>query len=211
MNYFMNCFVWISFAAQSPAAVTIDNFNVGDLEFSASDSISQVGLDPNAVLGGNRTVTANALRSSQMNVRIDSMAGKFSFTSEDFGYFSITYRLDSIPQMDFMADGSSAFLLDFSFVDPGFWRGSYGLQVDGKSYSFSRSLFDIAGPGTIKIPFSAFTAENSFRPSEIVISGSRVEAGLRLELSSITTIPEPGPGFVLMSGAILGAMRRRRH
>jgi hypothetical protein len=187
----------------SSGAVIIDNFRVGGLEFTSASSISQEGLDTNSVLAGRRTVSGSALRSAPMDVRVNTSDGIFSFSSNDFGYFSVTYIIDPPNQLDLIASGYSAFLLEFSFVDPRFWRGLYELNVDGVRYNLARELFALDGAGVIEVPFSVFTNATSFSPSEIVFSGARVEPNLRLELSAISAIPEPSSHFLLIAAATL--------
>ena len=196
-------------AGYLPAAITIDDFSSGSLAFSSSDSISQEGLDTNSVLGGRRMVSGTVLRSASMDVIINTTEGLFSFTSGDFGYFSITYSIDLAHQIDLLASGDTAFLLDFSYVDPGFWRGGFQLSADGVRQSIATELFALDGPGTIEIPFSAFTSATSFAPSEIVFSADRFEPNSRLELSSIRTIPEPRLAILLATGALLTTMNCR--
>ncbi|WP_411844933.1 hypothetical protein AAFN60_13565 [Roseibacillus persicicus] len=175
----------------SNGAITIDDFSVGGLALNHSDSISQEGLDPALVFGGRRLISASSLRSAPLNLTLDTEATAFSFLSSDFGYLSLSYSIEPEDQIDLLACGDTAFLLSFSYVDSGFWRGSYHLTVDGVESSISSELFALEGPGTIEIPFSAFTSESTFSPAEIVFSASRVEPNLRLELASIATIPEP--------------------
>ncbi len=203
------------FAGGLPAAIIIDNFNTGSLDFSSSDVISQQGLDANSVLSANRTVSGRALGSASMDVRVNTTESTFSFSSSNFGYFAITYSFNLENQVDLLANGDTSFLLNFAYVDPGFWRGRYGFTVDGVRYSLARELFELNGSGTIEVPFSAFTSAASFTPTEIIFSADRVEPNLRLELSSITTIPEPRLPVLLVIGAVCTAIncrtRRRSH
>lgn len=197
-------------ASYLPAAITIDDFSTGSLAFNSPDSISQEGLDSNSVLGGRRMVSGTVLGSASMDVSINTTEGLFSFTGGDFGYFSVTYSIDLAHQIDLLASGDTAFLLDFSYVDPGFTRGGFYLSVDGVRQTISTELFALDGPGTIEVPFSEFTSGTSFTPSEIVFSADRFEPNLRLELSSITTIPEPRSSGLICMGLSVAAWIRCR-
>lgn len=193
-----------------PAAVVIDDFSSGDLAFNSGISTSQEGLDANAVIGGRRTIIASTLGSASIDGRVDATRGIFSFASSDFGYFSVTYTIGLAQRVDLLADGSTAFLLEFAYVDPRFSRGLYGLVVDGTSYSLASELFAIEGPGRIEIPFSAFTKSSTFSPGQIVFSAARVEPGFRIELSSITTVPEPSAALMFLAAGCMMITSRTR-
>lgn len=192
------------------SAVNIDDFSVGPLEMTEESVILQEGLDSSSVIGGNRTLFARALDETSFSARVNTTLNAFSFESSRFGYFTLTYSIDPNSQIDLLASGNTAFLLDFSYVHPDFRRGIYELTVNDVSYDFARELFSIEGPGEVIIPFSEFTDQSTFIPREISLRAARVEPGLRLEISSITAIPEPSITGLLIACFSFFIVRRSR-
>lgn len=179
-----------------PAAVILDDFNVGEVILTSPGSISQEALPTQAVASGSRHLEVSRLLGGNggipFDARVNPLAGRFEFVSPSFGYFTLTYTFATGTGVDLLADGSTAFRLVFPQVTPGLWRGLYNFIVDGVSHSFSEDLFALNGPGVIDIPFSYFTQESTFIPTTISVSGSRVEPDHTLTIGYIGTIPESG-------------------
>jgi hypothetical protein len=200
--------VWLAVTTRLPAAIMIDDFSTGDLAFTTTTTIRQTSLDTRHVWGGQRMVSGNTLGTAIMNARVDTTNGVFSYSSQNWGYFTLSYTLDPQQQIDLIGAGYTAFRLDFAYVDPGFWRGLYDLTVNGVRWNVSTELFTIDGAGVIEVPFSRFTKESSFTPREIIFSASRVEPNLRLELSSLSVIPEPRIPLLLAIGVVFTSLSR---
>jgi hypothetical protein len=182
----------------SPAAVTIDSFDVGEITLTTSGSTMQEGLDTVSVAAGRRSISAGA---DPFEARVNTTASEFRFWGGSFGGFNLTYIFDAGSEIDLMADGSTAFRVIFSDVTPGLYRGRYLFTVDDVLYRLSEELFALDGPGVIDIPFSYFTQSSSFAPSSISISGQRTEPGYTFAISSIATIPEPQTALLVGVGA----------
>jgi hypothetical protein len=208
MERFLSYILWLFVTKELPAAVIIDDFRTGALAFTSTTTIRQNGLDTSHVWGGQRTVSGNALNAAAMDAQVDTTKGVFSYSSQSYGYFTLSYIIDSQRQMDLIGAGYTAFRMDFSYVDPSFWRGLYDLTVNGVRHNVSTPLFAVEGAGVIEVPFSRFTNQPTFTPREIIFSASRVEPNLRMELSSLSVIPEPRIPLLLAIAAVFTAVSR---
>ena len=147
----------------SNAVVIIDSFSAGELTLTSPATVIQEALSTATVASGNRRVILSNLNSEPLEAHINTTAGEFDFQSESFGYFTLIYTFAPSSEINLRGDGGNAFLLNFSDVTPGLWRGSYHLQVDGVSVSFTEDFLALNGPGSITFTaIRRFTTASSF-------------------------------------------------
>jgi hypothetical protein len=103
------------------------------------------------------------------------------------GYFRVEYGTEAPLGVDLKADGSEAFLLSFSHVSRPLY-GTWDLFVNGVRYSLRNDLVAINGRGTIRSPFSRFSASPTFVVDQITLDAGRVEQPNRFVLDSIVTV-----------------------
>ncbi|HVV00951.1 MAG TPA: hypothetical protein VHH88_06285 [Verrucomicrobiae bacterium] len=181
----------IAGVAWSARTMVIDDFNQGDMTLNATNyagtSQVQTGLDPAFTVGGTRRVTVQSLKLA--TGQINAAEGDFNFeATSDFGYFALDYGAEAPLGLQAGGNGGEALVLTFSALHvPGLYRGSYDLTVNGITHDILEDLAALNGPGTIRIPFSAFSSSATFMINTIEFRGVRVEEGYHFALDSIST------------------------
>jgi hypothetical protein len=184
-------------------AIVIDDFTDGAALLLSSNvagvTVLQTNLDAGIVIGGERYLYAGSQNSSR--VEVDSTAGVWAFEATvGTSYFELGYGTVNPLAINLREDGSDAFLLSFSDVyTPGGLGASPYLRIDGRAYDLRTDLLGMGGgPAAVRIPFSWFSDEAVYAPERIRLTGSRIASDYRFVLESITTVPEPSAGLLLV-------------
>ncbi len=211
--------------SSAASAVVVDDFTDGGISLTAIDLIgqteSQVGLDPNTVLGGGRDIYVGATAGATVGTQlvIDDVAGELSLTSDPVqrGYMTLEYIVADAQGLDLTAEaGNDRISLDVVNVTQGISSGVFDLKIEsgplGNTVSESTSfgpgrLWDLPGSGVVDVPYADFTSTDFTQVRAISIDIARFPADANLTLGGIATTPEPASIMALL---VLTALARRR-
>ena len=217
----------VFFLAAPAFGVIIDDFSVGPITLVADINRRvpyelQTGLDPDAVIGGNRIVFLVLDSPSQSDravatvdtathtFRVD-VDGRLEAYSIRWGAIDGT-QADLALNADLLSDGSDAFRIDVmasavsqtlqfgvkSGVNEGHLRG------DGVFLSLPTTNV----PFAIHVPFSRFP-DIDFRDVDFILFGdTTVPRGQDLTLGGIRTVPEPTTLVISILGLVMWMWRR---
>lgn len=204
-------------AGQSEATI-IDSFEVGGTALSSLDSMGveqlQTGLDPNAVVRGERFVSVSTIFNrgdgfgASLEVSTASGDATLSTDADSTGNFALRYGSLTDPLgIDLTTEGADRFLIEFSRLPDDLsdvFRVAFSVDSpNGTAVVFLNSLLgDISPAGVIELPFRGFLAGVVGNVRAIELS-ARLASGTSISVADIRTggpiVPEPTSFTMIVS------------
>lgn len=198
-------------------ALVLDDFTQGGLTALqatnySGKTVQQSGLPPAFTLGGERSVYVGS--TALATVSIDPIKGRYHFTADTgYGYFSLGWG--SVTPLNLnLASGNNGFQFDFVDTTPNM---TFSLSVKSAgtwvNYFLGYDLAQALGGktfGTLTIPFSKFAGANFAAVQAIELGAARVRQGFQLGIDSVSVVPEPAVGALLIIAPVLLPACRKR-
>jgi hypothetical protein len=201
-------------------ALVIDNFSTGQYVPGLITGASGYVLGP-GILGGERdtasyTPTVDINGSVPNHLRIFGAVPGYGGTTfldyDGYNYSTSTFNNDGLGDVD-LTQGGLNDRFRFDFTTANYAGGTLTMNVQNAGFVGSSISVPLpSSPGILDLPFAAFQTSSSHPVNFADAGWVRVQLWLNYgdsyTLGSISAVPEPAVGAVLLIGAAMGLIRK---